>query len=46
MELGASVAELGELLNQVPAETPALEDIRAFCYSIQLSFFLAAGFVS
>ncbi|KAI6203638.1 hypothetical protein M3Y94_00580100 [Aphelenchoides besseyi] len=43
-ELGASVTELSELLNGVPQDVPALQDIRAFCYSIQLSFFLSAGF--
>ncbi|KAI6234461.1 Cohesin loading complex subunit SCC4-like protein [Aphelenchoides fujianensis] len=43
-ELGASVTELSDLLNGFPAHVPALEDIRAFCYSVQLSFFLSAGF--
>ncbi|KAH7730146.1 Cohesin loading factor [Aphelenchoides avenae] len=44
-ELGVSVSELGELLKHVSSATPALNDIRAFCYSIQLCYFLATGLV-
>ena len=44
-DLGLSVSELGEILKNVPVE-PALSDIRAFCYSIQLCYFLATGLVS
>lgn len=44
-ELGVSVSELGEILKSVPSSLPALNDIRAFCYSIQLCYFLASGLV-
>ncbi|CAD5208810.1 unnamed protein product [Bursaphelenchus xylophilus] len=42
-QLGVTVGELGEILNTLPADLPELDDIRAFCYTIQLSFFLSVG---
>lgn len=45
IELGNSVSELGEILSNVSNTVPALNDIRAFCYSIQLCYFLATGMV-
>ncbi|CAD5206145.1 unnamed protein product [Bursaphelenchus okinawaensis] len=43
-QLGVTVGELGEILNTLPADLPELDDIRAFCYTVQLSFFLSVGF--
>ncbi|KAI1728310.1 cohesin loading factor domain-containing protein [Ditylenchus destructor] len=42
-ELGNSVSELGEILQRVSNTVPAINDIRAFCYSIQLCYFLSTG---
>lgn len=42
-ELGTSVSELGELLQDVSGTVPEINDIRAFCYSIQLCYFLSTG---
>ena len=44
-ELGRSVSELGEILQTVTNDDPAINDIRAFCYTIQLCYFLATGMV-
>uniref|UniRef100_A0A915LVD8 Cohesin loading complex subunit SCC4 homolog n=1 Tax=Meloidogyne javanica TaxID=6303 RepID=A0A915LVD8_MELJA len=47
-ELGKSVGELGEILQTVASnnkDQTAINDIRAFCYSIQLCYFLAIGMV-
>uniref|UniRef100_A0A914I245 MAU2 chromatid cohesion factor homolog n=1 Tax=Globodera rostochiensis TaxID=31243 RepID=A0A914I245_GLORO len=46
-ELGKSVGELGEILQMVAAnnDQSAINDIRAFCYTIQLCYFLAIGMV-
>uniref|UniRef100_A0A914BZ93 MAU2 chromatid cohesion factor homolog n=1 Tax=Acrobeloides nanus TaxID=290746 RepID=A0A914BZ93_9BILA len=45
-ELGISVTELGEVLTAVPANHPAVNDMRAYCYTIQLCYFLATGMYS
>ncbi|KAL3076703.1 hypothetical protein niasHS_013499 [Heterodera schachtii] len=46
-ELGKSVGELGEILQTVAANSDpsAINDIRAFCYTIQLCYFLVIGMV-
>ncbi|KAF7638797.1 hypothetical protein Mgra_00001880 [Meloidogyne graminicola] len=47
-ELGKSVGELGEILQTVAANDKdqiAINDIRAFCYSIQLCYFLSIGMI-
>jgi len=44
-ELGRSVSELGEILQTVANDDPAINDIRAFCYTIQLCYFLSTGMV-
>jgi hypothetical protein len=43
-QLGNSVTELGILLNQIQ-HVPNINDMRAFCYTIQLSYFLSVGMV-
>jgi MAternally-affected-uncoordination protein len=44
-QLGNSVTELGILLNQIQ-HVPNINDMRAFCYTIQLSYFLSVGMIS
>ena len=43
-QLGVSVSELGIMLNQIQT-VPNINDMRAFCYTIQLSYFLSVGMV-
>lgn len=45
-ELGATVSDLSEILQDPTTNSlPALNDIRAFCYSIQLCYFMSTGMV-